>query len=76
VAPAALTDATGLPPERVLPFPTIVLTAEDAARVRLGQRLALPLSGPSTLLGPEGSLVAVADVEEGRMRLLRVWGRD
>jgi tRNA pseudouridine55 synthase len=76
VPPAELAEAPGLPPERVLPYPAIALSEADSARVRLGQRLALSLGGTTTLLDPDGKLVAVAEERDGRMRLLRVWDRE
>lgn len=69
----ALAEATGLRLADAVPMPRVTLSAEDADRVRLGQRLPLPLAERSALVDPEGRLVAVAETVDGRMQLLRVW---
>lgn len=73
VAPDALDPAAGLGAARALPYPLVTLTAEEAERVRLGQRLPARFEGRAGLVGPGGELVAVAEANDGRMRLLRVW---
>ena len=69
----ALAEATPLGLAEAIPLPRVPLGAEEAARVRQGQRLAMTLAEPSALVGPEGELVAVAETVDGRMNLLRVW---
>lgn len=70
-----LPHATPVPMSRALPYPRHPLSREDAERVRLGQRLPLVLPERTALVDDEGSLVAVAETEDARMRLLRVWHR-
>jgi tRNA pseudouridine55 synthase len=76
VPPSELADAPPLAPAEALPYPRIALDAEQAARVRKGQRLTLRLAGRTALLDPKGELVAVADEQDERMQLLRVWGAE
>ena len=72
-----LGEHPGLAPSDALPLPRIELGAEQARRVRLGQRLALALPGRVQFVDPEGHLVAVAeptgDAAAPRMNLRRVW---
>ena len=69
----ALADAPPLALAEALPFPVHRLGADEAARVRQGQRLPIRLAERTSLLDPEGNLVAVAETVDERMRLLRVW---
>lgn len=73
VAADALAGAPGLTPQQVLSQPAVRLSAEEARRVRLGQRLPLTFAGTVQLLGPDGELVAIATDEDGRMKLLAVF---
>ncbi len=66
-------EAGGLSARDALPFPQVDLSEEQAGRVRLGQRPSLRAEGRVGLIDPAGALVAVAEVREGRTRLLRVW---
>lgn len=73
VSPAELPTSTPLSAAEALPYPRLTLDEREAARVRQGQRLAIDLPERSLLLSPDGGLVAIAEEQEGRMRLLRVW---
>jgi tRNA pseudouridine55 synthase len=76
VPPSELADALPLAPADALAYPRLSLDVAQAARVRKGQRLPLPLAGRTTLLDPAGELLAIVDERDGRMQLLRVWGAD
>lgn len=67
----ALAEPVGL--AEALPYPVVRLDAEEAARVRQGQRLPRRLPQRVALVDPDGRLVAVAEDRDGRMRLVRVW---
>jgi len=72
----ALADDPGIAEADALPLPSVRLSADDAARVRQGQRLpvgTVPGEGAVALLDPEGRLAAIADLAPGGMRLRRVW---
>ncbi len=72
----ALADDPGVAEADALPLPSVRLSADDAARVRQGQRLpvgTVPGEGAVALLDPHGRLAAIADLAPGGMRLLRVW---
>ena len=56
-----------------LPYPLVELSDKEAARVRQGQRLSPTFNGRAGLISKQGELVAVAEVTEERMKLLRVW---
>lgn len=56
-----------------LPYPLIELAPEEVARVRQGQRLALSLEGRVGLIDEARTLIAVAEPQSGKMKLLRVW---
>ena len=73
VPPEKLAAAEPLAPVEALSLPSVELAAAEAERVRKGQRLPRILSARSVLLDPHGRLVAIAETEEGRMKLLRVW---
>lgn len=75
VAPAQLAESPPLAAVDALSFPRIELSYAEAGRVRTGQRLPLTLPERTALLDPEGELVAVAESEDDRMKLLRVWGK-
>lgn len=69
-----LPEARPIPMADALPYPVRVLGEEDAARVRLGQRLPYALEGRTSFVDPGGRLVAIAETaDDGRMSLLRVW---
>lgn len=74
VPPDALQSVAALAPAAALPYPKRTLDAQQAARVRKGQRLPLPLSERTVLVDSDGQMVALAEEREGRMQLLRVWG--
>ncbi len=65
--------AVGLDPLAVLNQPVIRLDSEQAARVRLGQRLGLTFEGLAALVGPDDGLVAIAEAVDGRMKLRAVF---
>jgi tRNA pseudouridine55 synthase len=71
----ALPTAPGLSLADALPYPLIELNGVQAAKVRQGQRLnAAALSeGRVGLIDAERTLLAVAEVLGGKMKLLRVW---
>ena len=74
----AIAEAPGVREAEALPLPTVRLDAEQARRVRMGQRLpAGELAGDGTvgLVDPDGRLVAVAELAPAGMRLARVWSR-
>lgn len=71
----ALPESEGIPPTSALPYPLISIDEATAARTRLGQRPSLRAEGRVGLIDDDGLLVAVAEVREGRTRLLRVWPR-
>lgn len=56
-----------------LPYPLVELSKEEVTRVRQGQRLSPTFSGRAGLVDEQGELVAVAEIENDRMKLLRVW---
>ncbi|MEX2534998.1 MAG: tRNA pseudouridine(55) synthase TruB [Trueperaceae bacterium] len=70
-----LPQSASLSAAQVLPYPRVELNPIDAERIRKGQRLPLPLAERTTFLDQQGDLVAVAEDEEGRMKLLRVWSK-
>lgn len=74
VPPEELPDTETLSPVDALPYPRLTLDAQQVARVRRGQRLPIRLSGRTALIDGSGSLVAVAEEQDGRMSFLRVWG--
>ena len=70
----ALRDAVGAQ------FPTVAVGAGTAARVRHGAAVpldevtgALPASGPVGLLGPDGTVLALAEPRDGLLRHLVVF---
>lgn len=65
--------ATGLDPLDVLPFPSVQLDENEAARVRQGQRLRPEFTDMAVLVDPAGSIVAIARNEDGRMKLKAVF---
>lgn len=73
VRPDELPEAAPQANADVLGYPKQVLGEADAKRVRLGQRLPLPLDERTALVDGEGELVAIAETVEGRMNLLRVF---
>jgi tRNA pseudouridine55 synthase len=52
----------------------VQVTAEDARKVSHGVPIEVKVQGRVRVLGPEGRLLAVADVERGRLKYLRVLG--
>ncbi len=68
-----IATAPGLSMTEALPYPLIGLNERDSQRVRQGQRLSLELDERVGLIDPEQKLVAVAETQQGKMRLLRVW---
>lgn len=73
----SLTEAEGHPLADALPYPLVELSPEEVLRVRQGQRLALggglESGGRVGLIDPRRNLVAVAEFQNDRMKLLRVW---
>lgn len=70
---AELAGSAGVPPPDALPFPSVRLEPDAARRVRLGQRPPARFEGRAGLVDPDGRLVAIAEANAGRVRLLRVW---
>jgi tRNA pseudouridine55 synthase len=68
-----LGDSPSLDPLQLLPWPSLGLTWELAQRVRQGQRLRPEFTGRAVLHDPAGQLVAIAEEQDGRMKLLGVW---
>ena len=68
-----LPAARGIDIAEALPYPQVILSDTDTARVRQGQRLPLMFQSRVALLSSRGELVAVAEVQDDRMKLLRVW---
>jgi tRNA pseudouridine55 synthase len=68
-----LPHLAGLSMAEALPYPRLTLSDKEVARVRQGQRLALKVEGRVGLMSPQGELVAVAEVQGGQVKLLRVW---
>ncbi len=68
-----LANVQGLGLAAALPYPLLTLSDDEVARVRQGQRLSLDFEGRVGLTTPEGELVAVAEMVNERMKLLRVW---
>lgn len=76
LSPDVLDVAPGLPAAQALPLPQVHVDAAQAARLRQGQRLPvqeLEGEGPTALIGPDGALVAIADLAPAGMRLRRVF---
>ena len=73
VPPTEISEAKGLDPLDVLPFPTVQLDEAQAARVRQGQRLRPEFADLAVLVDPAGSIVAIAQNEDGRMKLRAVF---
>ena len=54
-------------------LPSVRVSADEAKRVRSGGRVeAAPVAGPVCVLGPDGLLLAIADVEGGVLKYRRV----
>jgi tRNA pseudouridine55 synthase len=73
VALEDLPNTSGLPLAAALPYPRVRLTADQAARVKQGQRLPITFDGRAALVSETGELIAVAEAVAGKMKLLRVW---
>jgi tRNA pseudouridine55 synthase len=75
VALDALSTASGLSLADALPYPLLELDGVQAAKVRQGQRLnaAGLAEGRMGLTDADRTLLAVAEVQGGKMKLLRVW---
>ena len=56
-----------------IPYPLIKLSDSEVVRVKQGQRFSVTFEGRVGFLSPDGKLVAVAENQEGKMQLLRVW---
>ncbi len=69
----AIADAEPVPVADALALPRLSLDPDTARRVRQGQRTALVLSQRTALLDAAGELVAIAEPEGGRLKLVRVW---
>lgn len=68
----ALPEATGFPETSALEFPVLEVDAELACRLRSGQKIRHDTDGRLVILH-EGALVAVAEVTDGVLKVLRVW---
>lgn len=58
-------------------LPALAVTAAEAAKVLHGGAVetASRLEGPFRVLGPDGALLAIADVEQGKLKYRRVLGK-
>ncbi len=70
-----LSSVPGLSLADALPYPLLELDTAQVTRVRQGQRLPSEAlaDGRLGLVDPSRTLVAVAEVQAGRMKFLRVW---
>ncbi len=70
-----LPKVSGLSLADALPYPLLELDAAQVARIRQGQRLPSEMmaDGRLGLIDDARALIAVAEVQGGRMKLLRVW---
>lgn len=70
-----LSAAPGLSLADVLPYPLLELDTAQVAKVRQGQRLPSEAlaDGRIGLVDTSRALIAVAEVQAGRMKFLRVW---
>lgn len=70
-----LPTAAGLGLADALPYPLLELDVAQIARIRQGQRLPSEslADGRVGLIAASRTLIAVAEVQSGRMKLLRVW---
>ena len=70
-----LPKVSGLSLADALPYPLLELDAAQVARIRQGQRLPSErmADGHLGLIDDARTLIAVAEVQSGRMKLLRVW---
>ncbi len=75
VALDALPTASGLSLADALPYPLLELDSGQAAKVRQGQRLNAEAlaEGRVGLTDGDRNLLGVAEVQGGKMKLLRVW---
>ena len=75
VALDALPTASGLNLADALPYPLLELDSGQATKVRQGQRLSAEAlaEGRMGLTDADRNLLAVAEVQAGKMKLLRVW---
>jgi tRNA pseudouridine55 synthase len=75
VALETLPTAAGLPLADALPYPLLGLSTAQVTRVRQGQRLEAEglADGRLGLVDAARTLIAVAEIQDGRMKLLRVW---
>lgn len=63
----------GLSMSEALPYPLKKIDDNDVRRIKLGQRLSLDFDSRIGLTDEDGKLIAVAENQQGRMKLLRVW---
>lgn len=70
---AAIADHPGLALHEAVPYPLITLSDEDTERVRHGQPPHAAVPERSGLTDPSGKLVAIAEPQGPRVKLLRVW---
>jgi tRNA pseudouridine55 synthase len=74
---SSLAAAPAYPLADALPYPLVALRPEEAARVKQGQQLALSggleVGARVGLVDQENNLIAVAEPQGNRLRLLRVW---
>ena len=70
-----LPTTSGLNLADALPYPLLELDAAQVGRIRQGQRLPSEkvADGHLGLIDRDRNLIAVAEVQAGRMKLLRVW---
>ena len=70
-----LPTTSGLNLADALPYPLLELDAAQVGRIRQGQRLPSETmaDGRLGLIDRDRNLIAVAEVQGGRMKLLRVW---
>ncbi|MEX2541512.1 MAG: tRNA pseudouridine(55) synthase TruB [Trueperaceae bacterium] len=74
VPPSRMLESSPVAAADALSYPRITLDSQQVGRVRQGQRLPVRLNGRTALVDGGGDLVAVAEIKDGRMTFLRVWG--
>ncbi|MEZ4631498.1 MAG: tRNA pseudouridine(55) synthase TruB [Deinococcales bacterium] len=75
----ALEDIAQYPKSKrgLLSYPEVLLSEKETLFIRQGKQLALGLKERSSLISPQGHLVAIAEAKaEQAIKLLRVWQED
>lgn len=68
-----ISQTPGIAAIDALPFSKIRISADEANRIRQGQRLNLAYQDRTTLISENGDLIAIVEKEKGKMKFLRVW---